>query len=432
MMSVTFTSKVFRRGAVAIAAASAVAASVLFAAPLGAAEFTYSEKTNADIARRLNMPVYFALPATARLTLPKTIDTTDRLIEFKHPDAKGASGDVGLRVISAKRSGFGRRMAKSELIQTGDIILTFRPEWGGGGAYPNVQMGISHTGLAYYKDGAMRQIDNPLNAEYLGGNFGGNFDSEHYRTLKFMHIIRPRGLTDAHRAAIIAWATRFNSNARKIYPSQISFNDDYNAPKYVQGRPLDFVKRLARAGLGQNPDGQTSMFCSEFVWSLLALRDCDPAKSAEAFSGGGVPSCVKPIMTPMRATGNITSLRTRGSYPGLAEGPLLVLDALKLPSDKRLPLIDSMFVDDPKIIAKMSEGHREVAQTMSPRFAPLKDYYRRATAGGVQRATAYVNSAIIRSSVPDNYSPTSYLINAMLPTNNNYRTMDYVATVMFE
>ncbi len=414
------------------AAISAAGALALTISSLSAAEFTYSEKANDEIAKKLGMPVYFAVPASARVTLPKDISTADRLIDFKHPDGKGASGDVGLRVIVAKRAGFGQRMAKSGLIQTGDIILTFRPEWGGGGAYPNIQMGISHTGVAYYKDGAMRQIDNPLNSEYLGTNFGGNFDSVHYRTLKFMHIIRPRGITDEQRAAIIAWATRLNANARKIYPSQISFNDDYNAPKYRSGKPLDFVKHLARAGLGMNPQGTTSMFCSEFAWSLLALRNCDPAKSADAFSGGGVPSCVTPIMTPMRATGNITSLRTRGSYPGLAEGPLLVLDALKLPNDKRLPLISSMFVDDPKIIAKMSEGHREVAQTMSPRFAPLQDYYRRATAGGVQRATAYVNSAVIRNAVPDNYSPTSYLINTLLPANNNFRTMDYVATVMFE
>jgi hypothetical protein len=232
------------------------------ATPLLAAEFTYNEKTNQDYAKRLDMPVYFAVPASARLSLPKTINTTDRLIAFKHPDAKGAAGDVGLRLIVAKRAGFGQRMAKSGLIQTGDIILTFRPEWGGGGAYPNIQMGVSHTGLAYLKDGAIRQLDIPLNAEYLGGNYAGNFDSEHYRTLKFMHIIRPRGLTETQKAAIVAWATRLNSSARKIYPQKISFNDDYNAPKFETGKPLGFVKHLAQLGLGQDPAGTTSMFCS--------------------------------------------------------------------------------------------------------------------------------------------------------------------------
>lgn len=426
-MSVKLTRRVLPHGAVAI-----VAGVVLASTPLGAAEFTYNDKTNADIARKLDMPVYFAVPATARLTLPKSINTTDRLVEFKHPDAKEASGEVGLRVIVAKRSGFGQRMAKSGLIQTGDVILTFRPEWGGGGAYPNIQMGISHTSIAYIKDGAVHQLDIPLNAEYLGGNYGGNFDSEHYRTLKFLHIIRPRGLTEAQKKTIVAWATRFNSGARKVYPSQISFNDDYNAPKYVSGKPLSFVKHLGQIGLGQSPEGQTSMFCSEFVWSLLALRNCDPAKSGDAFTGGRVPSCVTPVMTPMRATGDYITLRTRGANTGLAEGPLLVVEALKLPADKRDPLVEGIFHEDPKVIAKMSEGHRKVAKEMTPRFAPLQQYYKNAAAGGWRRAPAWAASAAFRTAVPDNYSPTSFLINTLLPRTNSKRTMDYVATVMFE
>ena len=99
-MSATVTSRVLQRSAV-------LAGVVLGASPLVAAEFTYNEKSNAEIARKLDMPVYFAVPASARLALPKTINTSDRLIEFKHPEAQDASGDVGLRVIAAKRAGFG-------------------------------------------------------------------------------------------------------------------------------------------------------------------------------------------------------------------------------------------------------------------------------------------------------------------------------------
>ena len=43
------------------------------------------------MARKLKIPVYFAVPASARGALPKNIETTDRLIDFKHPDAKGAA-----------------------------------------------------------------------------------------------------------------------------------------------------------------------------------------------------------------------------------------------------------------------------------------------------------------------------------------------------
>jgi hypothetical protein len=34
--------------------------------------------------------------------------------------------------------------------------------------------------------------------------------------------------------------------------------------------------------------------------------------------------------------------------------------------------------------------------------------------------------------VPENYSPTSYLLNTLLPPDNVNRTMDYVATIVIE
>jgi hypothetical protein len=69
---------------------------------------------------------------------------------------------------------------------------------------------------------------------------------------------------------------------------------------------------------------------------------------------------------------------------------------------------------------------------MQPKFAPLEKYYTAAADGGFQRIQAYFISNAFRRAMPDNYSPTSYLINALLPSDNNNRTMDYVATIMFE
>src|SRR5215831_2851363 len=141
------------KAVLALFAGLAAAGSLVGARPVVSKEFTYDEKVNAEMARRLKIPVYFAVPASARLALPNTIDTTDRLIDFKHPDGKGAQGDVGLRLVVAKRAGFSQRLGKSGLVQTGDLLLTFRSEWGGAGAYPNVQMGISHTGVAWSRTG---------------------------------------------------------------------------------------------------------------------------------------------------------------------------------------------------------------------------------------------------------------------------------------
>ncbi len=410
----------------------AVIGSIAALQPLSAAEFTFNEKVNQDIAKKLNIPVYFAVPSSARATLPRTFNTTDKLVELKHPDAKDNAADIGLRLIVAKRSGFGARMAKSGLIRTGDILLTFRPEWGGGGTYPNLQMGVSHTGIAYVRNGVVYQLDNPMDAEHIGKQLKGDFTGDHYRNLKFLHVIRPRNLTDEERANILAWTTRLGDGARKIYPKQISFNTDYNAPKYSPGKPLQFVKTVAQNALGQSGAASTDMYCSEFVWSILALRKCDPKTTASSFNGQSVPSCVSMPMTPMKATGNFVSRRSNASYAGLADGPLLVIDALKLPKAERNTLLESVFVANPAKAASMSPGHREVATSMQPKFAPLERYYKAVAEGGFHRIQAYFIGNAFRNAMPDNYSPTSYLINTLLPSGNSNRTMDYVATVMFE
>ena len=89
-------------------------------------------------------------------------------------------------------------------------------------------MGISHTGIAYIKDGVLHNIDNPLNAEYLGAR--GELNSEHYRTLSFIHVVRPRNLTDAQRANLLEWTSRLAASSGRVFPTRIDFNPDYNAP----------------------------------------------------------------------------------------------------------------------------------------------------------------------------------------------------------
>jgi hypothetical protein len=407
----------------------------LSAAPAGAAgkDFSFSEKANERLAKKLNIPIYFTVPKSTWAPLTGPFNTTDVLVDFKHPDALKTGSDAGLRIVSTPRSGMSARLAKSGIFQTGDILLSFRPEWGGAGAYPNIQMGISHTGVAYIKDGKLRNIDNPLNEEYLGKGMSADLTSAHYKDLKFIHVIRPRGLTDEERANIIAWATRLNSSAGKIYPSQIKFNDDYNAPKFKPNHTLNFVQHLGRIALGQNPPGVLDLYCSEFAWSLLSLRDCDPATTADEFKGTRVPSCVKPPMRPLVATGNNVPNEGRSSRIGLADGPLTVIDELKMPLNDRRALLEQVFVENPAGLKKMSEGHRKVAEAMQPKFETLKDYYLGVSGGNIlQRTRARMIRATFNVVVPENYSPTSYLLNTLLPPENVNRTMDYVATIVIE
>jgi hypothetical protein len=389
-------------------------------------QFTASDIANPRIAKRLSIPVFFALPASARGPVPDKIPTTDILVDFKHPDAKGA--DVGLRIIETNRSGMSERLAKSGIFQTGDLILSFWPDWGGAGAYPNVQMGVSHVGIAYIKDGKLHNLDNPLNAEY---NAPSDLNSSNYRQVNYMHVVRPRGLTDAQRANLLAWITRFNDNQKRIYPAKLSFNSDYNAPKYKAGQPVEFVKRLAQAALGQDSGAANALYCSEFAWAVLALRDCDPVRNADQFARGGIPSCVREPMRPMMATGDYMMTKGRNTHAGLADGPLMVIDSLNAQGPERQTLIDSVFkVSRPDGLRKMSSGHRATAQLMQPKFAALSVYYAGVTGNAQQKQQATMVANGFAAEIPQNYSPTSYLVNTLLPPNNPNRTMDYIATIV--
>jgi hypothetical protein len=412
--------------------ALAVSALSAGAYPLLANAFVFDETVNDEMARRLAIPVYFGLPESARARLPRTTDTSDRLIDFRHPAALKSNANVGLRLIVAKRDGLARRLAQSGLVQTGDILLAFRPEWGGAGAYPNVQMGISHTGVAYVKDGTVHNIDNPLDDEFIGEGRLTELNSQFYRSINLVHVIRPRSLTDHQRTNIVEWATRLNAAAERIFPDQIDFNQDYNDPKYKPGKPLSFVKRLGQIALGQKPRGKIDMYCSEFAWSLLALRNCDPDDNVNAFRSRSMPVCVTPVMQPMHATGTYVGGESRNAYTGLADGPLLVVSSLNLPREERDRLLQSIFVADPAGMAKMSEGHRDIAKKMQDRFAKLESYYQSAASGAWLGLKARLISSAISKAIPANYSPASYLVNTLLPPDNANRTMDYVATIVME
>ena len=83
----------------------------------------------------------------------------------------------------------------------------------------------------------------------------------------------------------------------------------------------------------------------------------------------------------MRATGSYVTGKSRSAYTGLGDGPLLVVAALNLPGEERDKMLKSIFVANPKGLAKLSSGHRKVAQEMQPKFAKLETYYRSAASG---------------------------------------------------
>ncbi len=70
---------------------------------------------------------------------------------------------------------------------------------------------------------------------------------------------------------------------------------------------------------------------------------------------------------------------------------------------------------------------------MKPKFAPLEKYYMGVTGGGFfAHIKARMIAKAFRLAVPENYSPTSFIVNTLLPPDNANRTMDYVATIVLE
>ena len=393
------------------------------APPADAGPFV-GEKYDASVQRQLDIPVFYALPESAFAPLPKELPTADLLIDFKHPASKAAPHPLGFRIYSHKQDGSrASSLAESGFIQTGDVILSFRPEWGGGGPYPNIQMGVSHAGVAVVNNGVLYNIDMPLTPEYMG-----QLNSPHYQDTKVLHVIRPRGLTDRQKANLVAWAGKLASRAPKIYPRYLAFNQDYTSPNYRPGQPLKFVQQLGRLALGDSDGIALKMYCSEFAWSLLSLRDCDPNQPS-AFKKGEVPACIHPIFTPLPMVGSSISTSSAATRsPGLADGPLLTINAMGLPTKERDPLLDSVFRTDPNSNGRMSPGHRSIAEQMQPLFVKFLSVYH----GIFTEDPDYLAiRAKFNTDLKDNYSPTSFLIQTLLPGTSPARTMDYVGTITY-
>ncbi len=382
--------------------------------------FVFDPAVNKQLDEKLRIPVFYAFPESAYARTSETTAPMEGLWDFRHPGAANAAAPVGLRVYLTPRKDVATRLAAGGFAQTGDIVMTFRPEWGFQGPYPNVQMGISHAGILYVENGVVSNIDNPLSQEFLG-----NLDSPYYRKAPALHIIRPRNLGAEQKANLLGWMKRLRKLAPQIFPSQLSFNQDYFSPKYTAD--LKFVKTVAQIALQQDSSAKIDIYCSELVWALLSLRDCDPGQP-EQFAREGVPACVKPIFDPLQMVGDhFLAPKSPSSRIGLSDGPLAVIMSMGLPEPETKALLHEVFVKKPGA-THMSAGHVAVAESLAPLFMPLENYYTAIHTGSPQAAA--VRNAF-NSKVTPNYPPAAYLVNTLLPTGSEDRKMDLVGTVVF-
>ena len=394
-------------------------------ADLGKADGISSESPS----HLVDIPFYFGVPKRA-------ISVTLNRAAYPYPTVWNTtmeSEEVGLRMIAvnqvsatvqAKQSArreMAHKLAAAGVLQDGDVVLSFRPHLADTMPYPHIQMGTTHAGLVYTKDGAAYNIDSPLDTNYVG-----QFDAPHYAGngttdggTDALHIVRPRMIDEARRAKLRDWVERLLRNLGRINGEreQLKFQSDYMKPIFVATglTTRQTVTRLGLIILEQDMTTKLPMYCAEFVWHMLALSNCTPDEIRRAPAEGA--SCVDPPFEPMPLVSD-----TVDGLPGLAEGPLLAL--FEAPAEDRLTLAASVFHQGNA--AKLSSGHRAVAEAVAPLMDGVAQYYK-ARIMGAPEATIAEAAGRLNGAVAPNYSPTAFLVNAMTDT----RTLDYVTTIVF-
>jgi hypothetical protein len=320
------------------------------------------------------------------------------------------------------RRDMAQQLARSGVLQPGDVVLSFRPENAATVPYMHVQMGSTHASLTYLKDGVAKNVDAPMNDEYIGGfdsmHFSGGVNAQGGGDLgtDALQIFRPRALAEnqERRDRLNAWASKAAATRGN---GRVSFNTDYLAPSATnEAEVKKLATALGKAILGA-PGPSIKIFCSEFAYNMLALSACSEDEIRSAGADGA--ACVDPLFNPL------PMLAAEDGVVGLGEGPLAAV--LGAPADQRGGLIEQMFTS--MAAANMSSGHRATAQATGPMMDPLKQYYQARAAGSPannpQLAPIFQG---LNGAVKPNYSPTAF---HALSTKSGTRVMDYVATVVF-
>ncbi len=358
----------------------------------------------------INVSEYMKAPVSSWAQIPASNIITNELNQ---------EGDIGFRVIHLKARTKATKQAAVDLaatgaVQSGDIFLSFRPEWDGTLAYAHMQLGVSHAALAFVvTEGNSRfvhTLETPINYSSPMNS------SHHYTDLNAIHIIRPN-LTDAQRANLSGWAKKVLAN-----PGRYGFFSDYGKPWYKRaaGRtPVDQIKELAKV---TTSGGSFASYCSEFVWTFLGLRDCVPS-TYRAGSG-----CEKPIFSSSPNTavaGAMTGIVPRlNGDAGLVQGPEAAL-MTKSAAERTRQLTQEAFVDilrsPDQLAGRMSSGHRAVAEANSATMTAInRQYYGNGESSQVAQG--------INAQVVDNFSPTSFMVRS----NAGLDGFKYVGTVVFD
>lgn len=411
-------------------------------------KYTQSAMLNPSVAFYETYPAKNFLPLNDVTMVSKSNDSNSVVLtDYIAMGAQSANGSaLGLRMALApqeSRLEAARSMAESGLIKTGDIIISTRPQFANSLQYLALQLLNTHVSVAVVVTEGGRKvvynIDMPMDADMLGGKavgFGKSvMDSGHFvndNENLMLQILRPR-LSSAQRQNLQVWFEKAlaKAQAKSIYPSSLSFNSDYNSPTFRDNGDLSFVQDTARLLLGQKmkEHDHMQMFCSEFAWAMLSLKDCNP-------DGSNLKSCVNEFFRPMQMLGSAFSggKASDQSLYGMTDGIPMLIGATGASPQLAMSLIDFALPGVEKEAKGLSNGHKGVATAMAPLIAQMNGYFKLTLTKNAQQidgARAQLNPAS-----PRNYSPTGFGVHAAMPNEINgqavaQKKMDYVVTIKY-
>ncbi|MES2801174.1 MAG: hypothetical protein V4654_01670 [Bdellovibrionota bacterium] len=397
---------------------------------------------------------YETYPAKNMLSLndvsfvPRSDDSNSVVLtDYVAMGAQSANGSaLGLRMALApqeSRLEAARSMAESGLIKTGDIIISTRPLFANSLQYLALQLLNTHISVAVVITEGGRKVvynvDMPMDADMLGGKavgFGKSaMDSSHFTADNenlMLQILRPR-LSETQKKNLQAWFEKALEKARSktMYPSSLSFNSDYNSPTYRGNGDLSFVADTARLLLGQKmkEHDHMQMFCSEFAWVMLSLRDCNP-------DGSNLKSCVSEYFKPMQMLGTAFSGGSASDQDlyGMTDGIPMLIQQTGASSQLAMGLIDFALPGVEKEAKGLSSGHKGVASAMAPLIQQMNGYFKLTLSQNAQQINGA--RAQLNPSSPRNYSPTGFGVHAAMPNQINGKTVtqkkfDYVVTIKY-
>lgn len=370
-----------------------------------------------------SLPPWFMIPKT--IWAEKSWNDSDLphgSFELDHPQVPGA----GLRLIpflgsainvdhdQRLRASSAESLAAAGVLRTGDVILTFRPETSGQGAFAEYQLGTVRAAItlvAENKSGKLTATNVELPAKLIGHfnapSYYSTFPKGLGNELRFFHVLRPN-LSESQRVNVGKWLTKLKSEASAIEPKA-----QLDSPRLaVDGLQLahDLARIAAKATSLEEGLARLSLSSSELVYGILALASCDPDSYDVASSRPN--ACVAPPFTPLPALGD-----ARG--PGYLEGPETLARAAGLSPEVIADLVTKRALAPSASQREPEPELRAFAESFSSTFSLLRLYH--------QFDKPVIGTTVLNTANLPNVTPASFLIQASGPQP----IFSYIGTVYY-